>query len=65
MEEFDEQTKMLLKKYEEWLSESSNLVSDESKRPKKASWWGLWSSTKNTNNVEVNEKTILKNLQID
>ncbi|XP_030757101.1 retinaldehyde-binding protein 1-like [Sitophilus oryzae] len=64
VEELDRTTKALLDKYSSWLIESSLLVADESKRPKKGSWWGLFSS-KSNQQVEIDEKNILKNLQID
>lgn len=66
IEVLDQQTDALLKKYEAWMLESSKLISDESKRPKKSSWWAMWSgSSKTTSNAELDEKTILKNLRID
>ncbi|KAJ8910509.1 hypothetical protein NQ315_012356 [Exocentrus adspersus] len=65
VEDLDADTKSLVHKYHEWLMETSEWKSDESKRVKKASWWGLFNGTNKTNNVELDEKTILKNLQID
>lgn len=67
VEELDQQTKNLVSKYGEWLLETSYFKSDESKRIKKASWWGLFSGSNNSssNSTQLDEKTILKNLQID
>lgn len=64
VEELDTTTKSLLDKYREWLIESEHFKSDETKRAKKAGWWGIFSS-KSPQQVELDEKTILKNLQID
>nr|XP_023019645.1 alpha-tocopherol transfer protein-like [Leptinotarsa decemlineata] len=63
MKEFEKETEFLLGKYHHWLIESSEFKSDESKREKKASWWGLFNSSNKSN--EMDEKTVLKNLQID
>lgn len=64
VEVLDTVTKSLLEKYRDWLIESSKFKADESKRVKKASWWGLF-STKTPQQNELDEKTILRNLQID
>ncbi|CAH1953547.1 unnamed protein product [Acanthoscelides obtectus] len=64
IDELDRETKSLISKYHQWLIESAEFKSDESKRIKKASWWGFFGGSKN-NTVELDEKTILKNLQID
>ncbi|KAJ8956083.1 hypothetical protein NQ318_016536 [Aromia moschata] len=65
VEDLDRETKSLIHKYHGWLLETASFKSDESKRTKKASWWGFFNGTNKTNNVELDEKTILKNLQID
>ncbi|KAL1501765.1 hypothetical protein ABEB36_007032 [Hypothenemus hampei] len=64
VEELDNTTKSLLHKYHHWLIESEQFKADESKRVKKTGWFGLFSS-KSPQQVELDEKAILKNLQID
>lgn len=65
IEELDQQTKAMCEKYAEWLKESTvHYKSDESKRIKKASWWGLFNGS-TTNSQKLDEKSILKNLQLD
>ncbi|XP_060532685.1 alpha-tocopherol transfer protein-like [Cylas formicarius] len=64
VEELDATTRELFTKYRDWLLESSQFKADESKRSKKASWWGLFGN-KGPQTAELDEKTILKNLQID
>lgn len=63
VEELDTQTKALVSKYADWLKETEYFRANESKRVKKTTWWGLFSGSNNT--VKLDEKTILKNLQID
>ncbi|XP_019875877.2 alpha-tocopherol transfer protein [Aethina tumida] len=63
VEELDSDTKALTAKYRDWLIETENFVTDESKRIKKASFWSLL--TGNNNSQKMDEKTFLKNLQID
>ncbi|XP_044261487.1 alpha-tocopherol transfer protein-like [Tribolium madens] len=63
VEELDSETKSMVDKYASWLKESVHFKADESKRVKKASWWGLFSGSNSTERID--EKTILKNLQID
>ncbi|KAJ8958997.1 hypothetical protein NQ314_006315 [Rhamnusium bicolor] len=60
IEELDSDTKSMVHKYHQWLLESAEFKSDESKREKKASWWGFFNGSNKTNNVELDEKTILK-----
>lgn len=64
VEDLDTITKALLGKYRDWLIESVHLKADDSKRVKKGSWWGFLTN-KSPQQVELDEKTILKNLQID
>lgn len=64
VEELDAITKSLLDKYRHWLIETEHLKADESKRVKKAGFWSLFSG-KSEQQVELDEKTILRNLQID
>lgn len=64
LEDLDKETKTMVYKYHKWMMETEFFKSDESKRIKKSSWWSLFGSSK-TNNEELDEKTILKNLQID
>ncbi|KAH1018073.1 hypothetical protein HUJ05_005895 [Dendroctonus ponderosae] len=64
VEDLDTITKALLGKYRDWLVESEHLKADESKRVKRGSWWGFLTN-KSPQQVELDEKTILKNLQID
>lgn len=65
IEELDHITKSTLNgKYRDWLIESAELKADESKRVKKGSWWGFFGS-KTPQQNELDEKTILRNLQID
>ncbi|CAH0548875.1 unnamed protein product [Brassicogethes aeneus] len=63
VDDLDKDTKCLTRKYTDWLIESSKIVADESKRVKKASWWGLLTGSNSPQKMD--EKTILKNLQID
>ncbi|CAG9769956.1 unnamed protein product [Ceutorhynchus assimilis] len=64
IDELDRATKSLLDKYRHWLIESGQFKSDESKRTRKSGWWGFFGS-KSPQQVELDEKTILRNLQID
>ncbi|XP_076254710.1 alpha-tocopherol transfer protein-like isoform X3 [Rhynchophorus ferrugineus] len=64
VEDLDRETKSLLHKYKDWLIESAVLKADESKRAKKTGWWGIFSG-KSAQQAEIDEKNILKNLQID
>lgn len=63
VEELDRETKSMVDKYAGWLKESVHFKADENKRVKKASWWGLFSGSNSTERID--EKAILKNLQID
>ncbi|RZC38432.1 CRAL TRIO domain containing protein [Asbolus verrucosus] len=63
VEELDNDTKSMVDKYAEWLKESVYFKADESKRVRKATWWGLFTGSNSTEKLD--EKTILKNLQID
>ncbi|XP_063926747.1 alpha-tocopherol transfer protein-like isoform X2 [Zophobas morio] len=63
VDELDTHTKSMVDKYSEWLKESACFKADETKRVKKASWWGLFSG--GSAPEKLDEKTILQNLQID
>lgn len=65
IKELDNEKHEMVDKYARWLRESENFKTDESKRVKKASWWGLFSNTNNTTSQIEKERQILKNLQID
>ncbi|KAG5896678.1 hypothetical protein JTB14_021317 [Gonioctena quinquepunctata] len=62
--ELERDTRFLLEKYRHWLIESTEYKSDESKRAKKTSWWGFFNGS-NKSSEQMDEKTVLKNLQID
>lgn len=66
--ELDRESYAMMEKYTRWLKETELFRTDESKRIKKASWWGIFSGGNNaaaaTAQIEK-EREILKNLQID
>lgn len=61
----DREGKEMMEKYARWLRETELFRTDESKRIKKASWWGLFGSNNNAAVQIEKERQILKNLQID
>lgn len=63
MQELDDEVKGMIDKYAIWLRETEEIRTDESKRAKKVSWWGLFTGS-NKQQV-MDEKTFIKNLQID
>lgn len=65
IKELDQQNHEMIEKYAKWLKESEYFKTDETKRAKKASWWGIFSNSNPTQAQLEKEKDILKNLQID
>lgn len=64
--ELDRQCHLMMEKYARWLRETETFRTDESKRPKKASWWGIFGGGGNSGGGQIEkEKRVLKNLQID
>lgn len=59
----------MLEKYARWLKETELFKTAETKRVKKASWWGFFGSGTTNTNTEApqieKERQVLKNLQID
>ncbi|XP_045467228.1 alpha-tocopherol transfer protein-like [Harmonia axyridis] len=65
IQELDEEVKSLVDKYAVWLKETELFKTDESKRIKKTTWWGLLTGSNSKSTENMDEKTFLKNLQID
>lgn len=64
--ELDRQSEEMMEKYERWLKETELFKTDEGKRIKKASWWGLFGGNNAAAAAQIEkERQILKNLQID
>lgn len=69
IKDLDRESIEMLEKYGRWLRETELFKTDETKRIKKASWWGIFGG--NTANAAATaaqiekEKQILKDLQID
>ncbi|KAK9754128.1 CRAL/TRIO domain [Popillia japonica] len=67
--ELDDETKRLCYKYIQWLKDSESLKVDDSKRPKKQSWWSYLTGTSTvpspTLTIEQQKEEFLKTLQID
>lgn len=55
----------LREKYAPWLLESERFVTDESKRPKKTSWWNLITNNNPEESIEKQKERFLATLQID
>nr|XP_022907576.1 alpha-tocopherol transfer protein-like [Onthophagus taurus] len=71
IEVLDATTKSMTHKYIDWLKDTEKFRVDESKRPKKPSWWSIFGSTTTTQQsqneltIEQQKENFFKNLQID
>lgn len=65
LEQLNKENFVLMEKYAPWLRDSEKHVVDESKRPKKNSWWNLISGTTTTESLEKQKERFFANLQID
>ncbi|KAI4454748.1 alpha-tocopherol transfer protein-related [Holotrichia oblita] len=69
IKDLDEETKRLSAKYIQWLRDTESFKVDDSKRPKKQSWWsyltGSSTSPAPSMTIEQQKEEFLKNLQID
>lgn len=67
IKELDRESCEMMEKYGRWLKETELFRTDEGKRIKKASWWGIFGGNNNAAAAAQIEKErqILKNLQID
>ncbi|GJQ85960.1 hypothetical protein Trydic_g21807 [Trypoxylus dichotomus] len=70
IDELDEDTKGLVAKYVQWLKDTESFKVDDSKRPKKQSWWSYFTgfstpAHEKPLSIEEQKEEFFKNLQID
>lgn len=65
IDELNQENFALREKYAPFLLDSERYVSDESKRLKKSSWWGLIYGGANEESLEKQKERFFANLQID